>query len=116
MKKKILVVDDEEILRDMIKDYLEFKGYQIITAADQTEAMTQFNENKETVDYVILDMLLEYKPADEVFYYISKLAPNTKVILTSGFGKEDLNSKITDEAFAFIKKPFMLDELQQYFS
>ena len=102
----ILVVDDEERMRKLIKDFLNAKGYKILEAEDGEKALEIFELNKEKIDLVILDVMMPKFDGWTVLRKIRQEA-KTPVIMLTARGEEQ------DELFGFelgvdeyVSKPF----------
>ena len=102
----ILVVDDEERMRKLIKDFLNAKGYKILEAEDGEKALEIFELNKEKIDLVILDVMMPKVDGWTVLRKIRQEA-KTPVIMLTARGEEQ------DELFGFelgvdeyVSKPF----------
>ena len=102
----ILVVDDEERMRKLIKDFLNVKGYKILEAEDGEKALEVFELNKEKIDLVILDVMM---PKVDGWTVLRKIRQESKipVIMLTARGEEQ------DELFGFelgvdeyVSKPF----------
>jgi two-component system cell cycle sensor histidine kinase/response regulator CckA len=106
----ILVAEDEELLRDLLKEFLEEEGYNVLTARDGFEAVEIYKRSKDTIALVLSDMGLPGIGGWEVFRQIRQITPDVKVILSSGF----LDSSVREEmiragAKDFIQKPYVAD-------
>ncbi len=105
---KIMVVDDEQDIRDSVKTILETQGYEVLLSINGDDCVEQLS-NKE-VDLILLDIMMPGMPVREVVSRLSgtKIAFLT-VVRTSEAEKESLlkNQNVVD----FIQKPFDLDEL-----
>ena len=102
----ILVVDDEQRMRKLIKDFLAVKGYKILEAKDGEEALEVFEENKEKIKLVLLDVMM---PKVDGWTVLRKIRqePSIPVIMLTARGEEQ------DELFGFelgvdeyVSKPF----------
>jgi len=105
----ILVIDDEENLRELVKDFLEPLGYRVIPAFDGREGLKLFREMRDQIDLVILDMIMPGMNGAEVFQQMRSVAPGIKVLLCSGYSHEGLagiKELIRGGAAGFIQKPF----------
>jgi len=112
--ENILVVDDEETVRFLEKELIESLGYSVITAKDGTDAIHIFNEKKDVIDLVILDMLMPKMAGSETYRELKKIDKNVKAILVSGFSKNDKVKEILDAGInGFLQKPFKLHELSK---
>ena len=102
----VLIVDDEKRMRTLIRDFLVVKNFKIIEAADGEEALEIFDEKKDTIDLVILDVMM---PKVDGWTVLRTIRQNSKVpvIMLTARGEEQ------DELFGFelgvdeyISKPF----------
>ncbi|NOY58004.1 MAG: response regulator [Calditrichaeota bacterium] len=85
--KKILVIDDEEMILDMLKQILEREGYEVLTASDGTEGMDAFQHRQ--IDLVITDIFMPRKEGISVVYDLREKYPETKIVAISGGGRLD---------------------------
>ncbi|RKX61125.1 MAG: hypothetical protein DRP29_01260 [Thermodesulfobacteriota bacterium] len=113
---KILVVDDELIIRDTIKEFLDIQGYKVESAENGKTALEKLYKNG--YDVCFLDMYMPDLTGKEVLQeIISKGKVTTKFILITGYGGE--MEKILDEylkqgiLFKVLRKPFSLSEIQK---
>lgn len=104
----ILIVDDEERMRKLIKDFLKQKGYPTIEASDGEEALKMFEENKNKIKLILLDVMMPKLDGWSVLRQIRQES-NVPVIMLTARGEEQ------DELFGFelgadeyISKPFSL--------
>jgi len=110
----ILVVDDEEIMRNMAKEILNESGYDTILAKDGTEAVEIFKEKKEEIDLVLLDMVMPNLNGKETYLKIKELDNNVKVLLSSGFRRDErVNDILGLGVNAFLQKPYSLSKLSK---
>ena len=108
----ILLVDDETSVRAVTKSILEGHGFNILTAENGAEAIKIFNENYETIHAVFLDLTMPRMSGEECYKALRKIQPDLKVIIMSGFYKEDALKRYTlDGITGFIQKPFNRDKL-----
>jgi two-component system, cell cycle sensor histidine kinase and response regulator CckA len=104
-KEKILVAEDNEGLRLLIKKILSKYGYKIIEAVDGQDAVEKFLKNIK-VDLVIIDSVMPKKNGREVYNEIIKMNPHIKVLFTSGYTRDIILDKgIEEKEFDFISKP-----------
>lgn len=106
-KKFILVIEDEENLRQIIKDILENEGFSVILSASAIEGLDIYKSRKSFIQLVLLDYYLPDSTGLEVFKELKQYDPLIKVIITSGF---EFNKKIQEVldlgAIGFLGKPF----------
>ncbi|HID16143.1 MAG TPA: response regulator, partial [Candidatus Atribacteria bacterium] len=108
------VIDDEEIVREMMKDVLEELGYTPLFAKNGKEGVELFKKIYNDIDLVMIDMNMPELAGRETFRKIKEIAPSVKTILISGFGLNGTVSKLLEEGFsAFLHKPFTLGELSE---
>jgi len=111
-RKRILVVDDEEIVRFLAMDLLKRLGYEVLSAADGREAVDIFEKEKDNIDLVLLDMVMPRLGGVETFRKIKKMDPAASIILSSGYTKDRTTRELLEEGAAgFIQKPDKLEEL-----
>lgn len=109
--KKILVVDDEQIIRDDISEYLSIIGYKVITAGNGKEGLDLVKS--ENPDLIITDIIMPEMEGIEFIGKVKKSFKNIPVIAMSGssFGKKFLDAACLIGAEAKFEKPFDLDKL-----
>lgn len=109
-KQSILIVDDEEIIRDFLSEVLE--DYDISLACDGDEAINKLKGTH--FDLVITDLRMPKVPGEEVVRAARELSPDTKVIVISGYSSlYTVSQSVNHGACAFLSKPFSIKELIQ---
>jgi two-component system response regulator VicR len=109
--KKILVIEDDKIINNIIEFLLKKEGYIIDVAKDGNEGLDKINASQP--DLIITDIMLPYKSGLEVTSYVKTNFPKIPIIIISALGKEDLT---IIEAFKLgaddlVAKPFNPIEL-----
>lgn len=108
----ILIIDDEEIMREVASAILKKIGYQIVFAENGKTGIDIFIEKKDEIDLVLLDMIMPEKNGRDCFYEMRKIKPDLKVILTSGFTrKNEIGQMVENGLQGFIQKPFRSADL-----
>ncbi|MCD6118170.1 sigma-54-dependent Fis family transcriptional regulator [bacterium] len=109
--KSILVLDDEEMIRDLLFETFSKKGYKVDTAVNGKEAMAKLEENEYSL--LISDLRLPDVSGMEVLEKIKKEGSSTGVIMVTAYGsiKNAVNA-MKQGAFDYITKPFDLDQLE----
>ena len=103
----VLLVDDEEIIRNMCKALLEDLGYKIFTAENGLKALEVYNKHKNDISIVILDVVMPVMGGMECLKELITLNPDIKVIMASGFSRSETSSDfIRNGAADFIDKPY----------
>ncbi|MCE5228003.1 sigma-54 dependent transcriptional regulator [bacterium] len=108
---KILIVDDEWTIRDVLATILTTEGYQVTMAEDGAEAIKKLDED--TFDLVITDLKMPNIDGMEVLRHLSTLNVSTLGIVATGYGSiESAVEALRLGAFDYITKPFHLDEIK----
>jgi two-component system, cell cycle sensor histidine kinase and response regulator CckA len=108
----ILIVDDEELIRQLGADILEDVGYKIILAAGGEEAIQIYQENRKEIALVILDMVMPGLGGKETILKLKEIDPKIKVLLSSGYSTNEGVGEILKEGVGgFIQKPYRDEEL-----
>ena len=111
-KPKILVVEDEELVRSFLKDFLEMKGMEVLVASGGEEAIDLFSRHREDIDLVILDLVLPGMMGEEILDALKKLDPGVKVLVTTGYGSAPSLERVRKMgALDIVTKPFDFDRL-----
>ncbi len=113
----ILLVDDEELIRITGQLFLDEMGYDVLMASNGREALKIFQEKHDIIDLTIMDMIMPEMNGREAFLKMKEIDKDCKVILSSGFTKnEKISSLINDGLAGFINKPYKDYELSQLIS
>jgi PAS domain S-box-containing protein len=105
----ILIAEDDEEVRRIMREVLEEYGYRIIEAIDGQDATDKFRLHRD-VDLVVLDSVMPVKNGREAFEAIRGMDPHVRVLFTSGYTRDVVLDKgIKDGEFDFIAKPLLLD-------
>ncbi len=109
-KAEILVVDDEEIVCERLRDYLEKHEMSVETFTVSREAVDRLKEK--VFDVVVTDIKMEGPSGIDLMVAVKKASPATEVILITGYGTfETYRSAETVGAFDYINKPFKVEDL-----
>ncbi|HEX9044333.1 MAG TPA: response regulator transcription factor [Candidatus Limnocylindrales bacterium] len=109
MSRTILVVDDEETIRETVAESLVLDGYRVVSAATGSEALVRFRENRP--DLVILDLMLPEMSGIEVCRVIRAESNVPILMLTARDGEVDKIVGLEVGADDYVTKPFSLREL-----
>lgn len=108
----LLVVDDEEAVRETVRDLMETSGFAVLTAAHGREAVEIFRGENERIALVLLDMTMPYLDGEETLHELRQIRQDVNIVLMSGYSEQTVTKRLVDKGFAqFIQKPFGLDEL-----
>jgi len=109
-KKKILVVDDQAMVRVVLRKILIKEGYKVLCARDGETAIKKIENEK--FDLVLLDLKMPGIDGMETLERIRKINKNIRVILISGYLTNEKVERATKLGISnYIRKPFNLDEL-----
>jgi signal transduction histidine kinase len=110
----ILLVDDEDIILDIGNEMLEKLGYQVLQAAGGKEALDIYRNNSNSIDLVILDMIMPGMGGSELYDELSRMTPPPRCLLSSGYSMDGQAKQILDRGCdGFIQKPFNMKQLSQ---
>ncbi|MCX8138977.1 MAG: response regulator [Gemmataceae bacterium] len=107
----VLVVDDEEMVRNLAKAALLAQGWQVLEAADGQQAVEVFLQQRQAIDVVVLDLTMPVMSGHEVFRQLREIDPQVKVIFASGYAEEQLEESERQAMADFIKKPYRPQEV-----
>jgi PAS domain S-box-containing protein len=111
-EERVLVVDDEETIRSLVKDTLESYGYCVLVAENGEEAVRIYREMGERIDLVILDMVMPKMGGRETFQRLKELNPKVKALLSTGYSQNGKAQEILDSGvLGFLQKPYQTHEL-----
>lgn len=105
----ILLVEDEESIRDVLKSYLEKEGWNVLTAGDGVSALKIVKKIK--LDLVVLDLMIPKLSGEEVCQEIRKTSNVPVLIISSKSKEEDLIKGLNFGADDYITKPFRIKEV-----
>ncbi|HTO88835.1 MAG TPA: sigma-54 dependent transcriptional regulator [Thermoanaerobaculia bacterium] len=107
---RILVVDDEEVIRDVLESLLEREGWTVSTAEDAAEALELFES--EPYDVVLLDLMLPDRPGLEVLRDMRRHDPDAVIVIVTAYSSiEGAIQAMREGAFHYIPKPFQNQEV-----
>lgn len=113
-RETILLVDDEQMILDVGKQFLTTMGYRCLTAEGGKEAIDLFLDKNTRIDMVILDMVMPKMSGGETYRILKEIDPEVKVLLSSGYSIDGQAKEILELGCSgFIQKPFNLKELSR---
>ncbi len=102
----VLLVEDDNDVRAILSLTLEEAGYTIITATNGVEAVEQFEKYHDTIDVILMDVIMPNMNGKEAYTRISERHPDTPVVFMSGYTADIIQHKgIVDDGVNFIHKP-----------
>jgi two-component system cell cycle sensor histidine kinase/response regulator CckA len=117
-KGRILLMDDEEVVRHSAAAQLEFLGYQVDLVEDGNKLLKKFTEEKKlgnTYDLVILDLTIPGGMGGEkTMQLLRDIDPNVKAIVSSGYSDNPVMANYQEYGFCgVITKPYLIEELSK---
>ena len=110
----ILLVDDEEMIIDVGVQILQKLGYEVLTAGHGKEAIEVYQQNRQKVAMVILDLIMPEMDGGETYDRLKEMDPNVKVLLSSGYSLDGQATEILKRGCdGFIQKPFSIKGLSE---
>ncbi len=105
----ILVADDDEDVRTVIKRMLEKLGFHVLLAADGRSALEIFRDHGDEIVCVLLDLTMPHLDGEQAFREMRRIRPDVKVILSSGYNEQDATQPFAGMGLTgFIQKPYQL--------
>ncbi len=110
-KKTVLVVDDEELIRELLYDILEGE-YNVLLAEDGEKGLALYQQHQNDIEAVITDLIMPKMRGDKLLEKLRALNPDLPVIIITGFEKEiDVVKILKEPKVSFINKPFDIEQL-----
>jgi CheY-like chemotaxis protein len=112
--KSILLVEDEDMLRGLIRELLEIKGFTVIEASQGVEALELMAAAPSPVDLVLTDVVMPHMSGSELVERLRGEFPGLKVIFMSGYtgaNNAAIHKSLEMPGVAFLQKPFRLNAL-----
>jgi len=111
-KETILLVDDEHLIRQFGKRRLEFEGYMVITASDAEEALALFQEKKDRIDLILLDLMMPGIGGKKCLAEILQIDPQAKIVIASAYSPGDGSlQELVKMASGHLRKPYLSEQL-----
>ncbi len=108
----VLLVDDEEFVRELGARILTKHGYTVLQAANGREALDLFKKERSQISLVILDLIMPEMGGTECLKELLKIDPQVKVLVASGYSADaSVKETIQMGAKGFVNKPFRVNEL-----
>jgi CheY-like chemotaxis protein len=108
----ILVVDDEDSIRQITRDFLEEKGYRVLTAGDGFEALSIYAKKRQDIRAIILDMWMPFMDGPATIRELQKINAQVRIIAVSGLpGSQETAEKAGSAVRAFLPKPWTPNQL-----
>jgi len=103
----VLLVDDEETVRDVATRLLEREGIRVLTAVDGLTAVEMYRQHGEEIALVVMDLTMPKMDGEQAFHAIRAIDPHASIVLSSGFLNTDAVERLKLHGLAgFVKKPY----------
>jgi PAS domain S-box-containing protein len=108
----ILVVDDEDAIREITKKSLEAHGYNVLVASDGIEAIAMYTQHKNEISVVLVDMMMPSMDGPTAIRVLQKINPQVKIIAVSGLvSNHKMLELVGNSVKTFLPKPYTSNEL-----
>ena len=108
----ILLAEDDDAIRQLITSVLTGRGYTVIAARDGEDAVEKFIENRDDVDFAVLDVIMPKKRGTDALKVIKRERPDIRALFISGYSEELMHKRqIFEEGLNIITKPVKPDDL-----
>lgn len=109
---RVLVIDDEESVREAIAEILELEGIDTLAARGGEEGLRLVEEHQGAIKLVLLDLSMPGMNGEETLVRLRQIRPNLPIILTSGYSPTEVHTRFqAGQVAAFLQKPFQFEEL-----
>ena len=111
---RVLVIDDEEMIRDLAQKILTKAGYNVLLAESGQDGFRLYSENSHKIDLVLLDLIMEDVPGVETLQRIRKISPDVPCIISSGQAPTpgDIPDELNRNTY-FLQKPYRAGQLTE---
>ncbi len=111
---KILVVEDEEVVRKLAKEILGWLGYETVTVCDGLEAVEYYGGNNDDIDLALIDLNMPRMGGRECYQRMKEINPNLRAVLSTGYSRDGAAQEILDDGVqGFVQKPFQASQLSE---
>ena len=111
-KELILIIDDEETVRNLVMEILERYGYRTLLAEDGEEGVELYKKHGDAIKLIIIDMIMPKLGGLETFLILKDINPSVKALLSTGYSHSERVQEILNSGVkGFIKKPYNMNEL-----
>jgi len=108
----ILVAEDDQNVREFVSRVLTEAGYEVIMTQDGKEAIEAFNTQSESIDLVLLDVVMPHFGGKEVMDLIRRLGSSVPILFCSGYSTNSVHTDfVLDEGIVLLEKPYLQHEL-----
>jgi two-component system cell cycle sensor histidine kinase/response regulator CckA len=108
----LLLIDDDHVVRNMLREVLESSGYAVMEAVDGEDGVDVFRNNMQSIHLIISDVVMPKKNGKQVYDEVRQLKQDVKILFMSGYPYDVIDHKMMrDNRMEFIPKPLRPNEL-----
>jgi signal transduction histidine kinase/ActR/RegA family two-component response regulator len=112
--ERILLAEDEEVIREMAQLELQAKGYKVVPAADGVSALSIYRQQWQNIDLVIADMVMPQMSGPELIGHLKQINPNVRVIVSSGYSRDQEGQRMLQHGcLGYLQKPYNAETLNK---
>jgi len=106
-RRKVLVIDDEQPVREAVSDILDLEGIVVLAAASGQEGIELYRQNQDDIKLILLDMSMPGMDGEQTLRHLRKISADVFVILSSGYTETAISQRMLDGGVTgFLQKPF----------
>ncbi len=109
---KLLIIEDNQELREILKGFFKMKPYDLVFASDGLDGLKLINKEKQEFDLVITDIVIPHVSGIGIISVLKTKCPDIPIIAITGFGEQPLSLASEAKADRVLRKPFYLVELE----
>jgi len=110
-RPRVLVIDDDRLVRSMMERALERHGFDVVTADGGRAALGIFREQAQAIDLVLLDLTMPDLDGEETFVALREIDPGVRVVFSSGVGLGSNGEGLPAGFSGFVRKPCLPSEV-----
>ncbi len=108
----VMIIDDEEAVREAVSDILEFEGVQVLTAVDGITGIALFQQHHHDIDLVLLDLSMPGLNGVATFQELRQIDPHVQVVLSSGYDEAEATRHFVGQGLVgFLQNPYNMKNL-----
>ena len=112
--ERILLAEDEDVIREMAQLELEARGYKVLTASDGPSALARYRQEWQSIDLVVADMVMPRMSGPELFAGMKKINPGVRVIVSSGYSHDQEGIRMLQHGcLGYLQKPYNAEKLNE---
>jgi CheY-like chemotaxis protein len=109
---KVLLIDDDEVVRHLSREYLESNGLSVLTASDGIEGLAVFQKHQRDIALVVLDLVLPKMSGRDCWLRLRELDSQVRVLVTTGGSQDkELQTCLREGVLGYLTKPFKPSQL-----